>query len=169
MKSEHKNQRNRKGKRGRGWLTSPSCTSARGEKKGPAEGTARRDPATEAPRPGRSTAARSPAGSAHAGEGAGDGAGARCSTHSPYSLSLGFIATAERGEESGEERKKREKGRGRMALGLRGAERRWGFDRPKRPLGRPIGFNGARCAGQRPGPGGRARKAEFLAQAQVVA
>ena len=35
-----------------------------------------------------------------------DGAGARCS------LSLGFIAMAERGEESGEERKKREKGRG---------------------------------------------------------
>jgi len=56
-----------------------------------------------------------------------------------------------------------------MALGLRGAERRWGFDRPKRPLGRPIGFNGARCVGQRRGPGGRAREAEFPAQAQVAA
>ena len=37
-------------------------------------GTARRDLATGAPRPSRSTAARSPAGGAHAGEGAGDGA-----------------------------------------------------------------------------------------------
>ena len=34
---------------------------------------------------------------------------------------------------------------------------------------RPMGMNGARCAGQRRGPGGRARKAEFLAQAQVAA
>ena len=56
-----------------------------------------------------------------------------------------------------------------MALGLRGAERRWGFDRPKRPLGRPIGFNGARCAGQRRGLGGRAREAGIPAQAQVAA
>ena len=56
-----------------------------------------------------------------------------------------------------------------MALGLQGAERRWGFDRPKRPLGRPIGFNGARCAGQRRGPGRQAREAGFPAQAQVAA
>ena len=32
-----------------------------------------------------------------------------------------------------------------------------------------MGRNDARCAGQRPGPGGRARKAEFPAQAQVAA
>ena len=34
---------------------------------------------------------------------------------------------------------------------------------------RLMGMNGARCAGQRCGPGGRARKAEFPAQAQVAA
>ena len=34
---------------------------------------------------------------------------------------------------------------------------------------RLMGRNGARCAGQRPGPGGRARKAKFPAQAQVAA
>ena len=34
---------------------------------------------------------------------------------------------------------------------------------------RPMGMNGARCAGQRRGLGGRARKAKFLAQAQVAA
>ena len=34
---------------------------------------------------------------------------------------------------------------------------------------RPMGMNGARCAGQRRGPGGRERKAEFTTQAQVAA
>jgi len=44
-----------------------------------------------------------------AGEGGGDGV---MVAPPPCSLSLGFIAAAERGVESGEERKKREKGQG---------------------------------------------------------
>jgi len=50
-----------KGK-GMAYLAVMHAGARKGEKKGPAGGTARRDPATEAPWPGRSTAARSPAG-----------------------------------------------------------------------------------------------------------
>ena len=75
MKSKHKNQRNRKGKRGKGRLTSPSCMPARGEKKGPAEGA---QLAGIRPQGRRGQAARRRhahlLGSTHADEGAGDGA-----------------------------------------------------------------------------------------------
>jgi len=55
---------------------------ARG-KEGRAGGSARRATAKGAPRPGHSTAARSPAlGNAHTGEGAGDGAVAPCFAYS---------------------------------------------------------------------------------------
>ena len=35
-----------------------------------------------------------------------------------------------------------------MTLGLRWLQRGAGFDRPKRPLDRPIEFNGAGCMGR---------------------
>ena len=116
MKSKHKNQRNRKGKRGKGWLTSLSCMPARGEKRGLAGGTARRDPATGAPRPGRSTAVRSPA-----GERARRRGGRRRrqgSTDSPLE-SLGAAVAALRKERK--RAAKTESGEGRMALGFKGA------------------------------------------------
>ena len=64
--AKNPNQRNRKGKEkkegGSARLTSPSCMPPRGEKKGSAGGDLLAGTATRAPRPGRSTAARSPTG-----------------------------------------------------------------------------------------------------------
>ena len=79
---------------------------------------------------------------------------ARWPAMAPWSLhrlarsrSVSSLRLREEWKAAKRERRER-KGRGLMALGLRGAEQRWGFDWPKCPLGRPIGFNGARCTGR---------------------
>ena len=163
MKSKHKNQRNRKGKRGKGWLTSPSCTPVRGEKKGPAGGA---QLAGIRPQGRRGQAARRrrahPLGSAHAGEGAGDGAGARCS-HSPLE-SLGAAFAALR-KESGEDREWR-RPNGARVQGRRSGRRFCSCDARGWPSDRRERL---RSNGPTRGLGGRADARALPAQARVAA
>jgi len=58
-----------------------------------------------------------------------------------FALGCGSLLRLREEWKAAKRERRERKGRGRMALGLRGAERCWGFDRPKRPLGRPIGIN----------------------------
>ena len=100
-------------------------------------GTARRDPATGASRPGRSTAAHSPAG--ERARRLGGRRRRQGSTDSPLE-SLGAAVAALRKERK--RAAKTESGEGRMALGFKGAAAVAGFVPAMRADGHRIGANG---------------------------
>ena len=142
QKSEQLNQR--KGKKGNGvaYLAVARHRSHAGTwgKRKTGRGSARRDPATEAPRPGRSTAARSPAGERARRRGGRQRR--QGSTDSPLE-SLGAAFAALR-KESGEDREWR-RPNGARVQGRRGGRR---FDPPMRAHSRRMERNGRDGVGQ---------------------